>query len=126
MSKLAVAFDFDGVIHNLSDGWRDGEIYGSYNEDVISAIYDLNKMKVPVFILSSRSPKQIVTWWNEQGFKIKADVIPGDDFFFNSTDYIGVTQIKRPAQVYIDDRAINYNGQDRKNILLAAIGKEVE
>lgn len=125
MNKNAIAFDFDGVIHDLNDGWQDGKIYGKINQSVIEAIYELNKMKIPIFICSSRAPSQIVDWWNDQDFKLKAKVISSDSFFFNDTDYIGVTQRKLPAQLYIDDRAFKYTGQDKKGILLAAIGKEV-
>ena len=103
MNKMAIAFDFDGVIHEMNDGWRNGEIYGRINNDVIQAIYELNKMNIPVFICSSR-----------------------DTFFFNDTDYIGVTNRKLPAQLYIDDRAFKYTGEDKKGILLAAIGKEIK
>lgn len=125
MNKNAIAFDFDGVIHDLNDGWQDGKIYGKINQSVIEAIYELNKMKIPVFICSSRAPSQIVDWWNDQDFKLKAKVISSDSFFFNDTNYIGVTQRKLPAQLYIDDRAFKYTGQNKKGILLAAIGKEV-
>ena len=123
MSKSAVAFDFDGVIHKFRDGWRDGSIYDEPNENVVEAIYELNKMKIPVFIFSTRDPSSIVSWWNEQEFKIKAKVVPSDEFFFNNLDYIGVTQRKLPAQLYIDDRAFTYSGQDKKGIILAVIGK---
>ena len=123
MSKTAVAFDFDGVIHKFRDGWRDGSIYDEPNENVVEAIYELNKMKIPVFIFSTRDPSSIVSWWNEQEFKIKAKVVPSDEFFFNNLDYIGVTQRKLPAQLYIDDRAFTYSGQDKKGIILAVIGK---
>ena len=126
MSKEAIAFDFDGVIHNLDDGWKNGKIYGDINDEVIKAIFELNKMKIPVFICSSRAPSQVVEWWNNQDYKLKAKVIDKDTFFFNDTDYIGVTQRKLPAQLYIDDRAFKYTGEDKKGILLAAIGKEVK
>lgn len=127
MNKNAIAFDFDGVIHNLSDGWQGGKIYGSVNEDVLDAIYELNKMKIPIFICSSRAPSQIVEWWNKQDFdklKLKAKVIDSDTFFFNDTDYIGVTQRKLPAQLYVDDRAYKYTGETKAGLILAAIGKE--
>ena len=124
MSKNAVAFDFDGVIHDMSDGWKNGEIYGAINQDVIAVIYELNKMKVPVFICSTRAPNQIVEYWNSQDFRLKAKVIPSDVFFFNDITYIGVTQRKLPAEIYIDDRALTYTGQSKKDLLMLIIGKE--
>lgn len=126
MSKTAVAFDFDGVIHNMSDGWKNGEIYGDINQSVIEAIYELHKMKIPVFIFSTRAPSQIVEWINKQDLRLKAKVVDKGTFFFNDLDYIGVTQRKLPAQLYIDDRAFTYTGQDKSKILLAVIGKEVK
>lgn len=124
-NKTAIAFDFDGVIHKMNDGWKDGSIYGDYNQEVINAIYELNKMKIPIFICSSRAPSQIVEDWNNRGLRLQAKQIKGDTFFFNDTDYIGVTQRKLPAQLYIDDRAYQYTG-DKKSILLAAIGKRID
>ena len=122
--KLAVAFDFDGVVHDLFDGWRDGTIYGNPNEDVIDAMKELVKMKTPVFIISTRSPFQIVEWFNRKDFGMKAKVIPSDVFFFNDLNYIGVTNKKLPASLYIDDRAVTYKGQSKKDILLLAVGKD--
>lgn len=121
MSKAAIAFDFDGVIHDLSDGWKNGEIYGAINQEVIETIRELNKMRIPVFILSSRAPNQIVEALNDLDLGLTFKTIPSDVFFFNELDYIGVTQRKLPAQLYIDDRAINYTGQSKKELLLYII-----
>ena len=123
-NRLAVAFDFDGVIHNMYDGWRDGSIYGSPNLEVIEAIKDINAERVPVFIFSTRSPFQVVEWWNRQKFGIEARVIEFPTFFFNDTDYIGVTSKKLPASVYVDDRAEKYVGQNKNEILRLVIGKD--
>lgn len=41
----------------------------------------LNTMKVPVFILSTREPKQIKEWWDKQGFSMKAEIINSDETF---------------------------------------------
>lgn len=62
----AVAFDFDGVIHKYSKGWQDESIYDEYNPGVLDLILLLNTMKVPVFILSTREPKQIKEWWTRK------------------------------------------------------------
>lgn len=118
MSKNAIGFDFDGVIHLIPEGAKIGEINGELNREVIETIYELNKMDIPVFVFSSRAPSQIVDWLNKQGLKLEARVIDSNTFFFNDTDYIGVTQRKLPAQLYIDDRAFNYSGQTKKDLLL--------
>lgn len=121
MSKAAIAFDFDGVIHDLSDGWKNGEIYGTINQDVIETIRELNKMRIPVFILSTRAPNQIVEALNDLDLGLTFKTIPSEVFFFNDLDYIGVTQRKLPAQLYIDDRAITYTGQSKKELLMYII-----
>lgn len=99
----AVAFDFDGVIHKYSKGWQDGSIYDEYNPEVLDLILLLNTMKVPVFILSTREPKQIKEWWDKQGFSMKAEVIEPNTLFFNDLSFVGITRTKLPAQIYVDD-----------------------
>ena len=114
----AVAFDFDGVIHKYSKGWQDGSIYDTYNREILDLIIILNTMKVPVFILSTREPKQIKEWWDKQGFTLKSEVIEPNTLFFNDLEYVGITRTKLPAQIYVDDRAYQYTGQTVKEFLL--------
>lgn len=108
---LAVAFDFDGVIHKYSDGWKDGSIYDKPNTDVIKLMDILMKAEIPVFILSTRDPNQINKWWEKQDFPMSSTVINDDCLFWNRTEIVGITRMKLPAQLYIDDRAYNYHGQ---------------
>lgn len=110
----AVAFDFDGVIHKYSKGWQDGSIYDEYNKDVLDLIVIMQKLNIPVFILSTREPMQIINWWNKQSFWTKAVGISDNEKFWNDTKFIGVTNKKLPAQLYIDDRAFCYKGQNVK------------
>lgn len=114
----AVAFDFDGVIHKYSKGWQDGSIYDEYNPEVLDLILLLNTMKVPVFILSTREPKQIKEWWDKLGFSMKAEIINSDETFFKELSFVGITRTKLPAQIYVDDRAYQYTGQTVKEFLL--------
>ena len=109
----AVAFDFDGVIHKYSEGWKDGTIYDDENQDVVDFMEYLMSVNIPVFILSTRDPKQIIEWWNDNvkiEFPIKE--IDENTTFFKNTDYVGVTNRKLPAQVYIDDRALKVTTKD--------------
>lgn len=114
----AIAFDFDGVIHKYSKGWQDGSIYDEYNGDVMDLILLLTVSKIPVFILSTREPQQIKEWWDKQGFTLSAKILDDNVKFFNDTEYIGITNKKLPAQVYVDDRGYKYTGQTVKQFLL--------
>lgn len=113
----AVAFDFDGVIHKYRNGWQDGSIYDEHNEQVIELIRILQKMGIPVFILSTRSAVQIKKWWEAQEFGIPCSIISDDTFFWKDTEVVGITNRKLPAQVYIDDRAYKYTGQSISDFL---------
>lgn len=114
----AIAFDFDGVIHKYSQGWKDGSIYDEYNPEVMDLILVLTKIDIPVFICSTRSPKQIKKWWDKQGFTLKAEVIKSKYQFWKEVGIIGITNKKLPAQIYIDDRAYQYKNQTVKEFLL--------
>ena len=113
----AIAFDFDGVIHKYSKGWQDGSIYDEPNWEVFMLMILLASNGYPVFILSTRDPKQIEEWWNKQGWLLRAKVIDSDVTFYNDYKYIGVTNRKLPAQLYIDDRAYSYTGQSAEDFL---------
>lgn len=114
----AVCFDFDGVIHKYSQGWKDGSIYDEADPKVLNLMLFLQKSGIPIFICSTREPSQIISWWNKQGFWADAVGINSNVTFWKDTNFIGVTNRKLPAQLYIDDRAYRYNGQTVKQFIL--------
>ena len=114
----AVAFDFDGVIHKYSEGWKDGSIYDEPNMEILDLILLLQLAHIPCVIISTREPNQIKEWWDRQGFTIIAKPLCFETKFFNDCAYVGITNRKIPAQLYIDDRAYKYTGQSVKEFLI--------
>jgi phosphoglycolate phosphatase-like HAD superfamily hydrolase len=59
---ITIAIDFDGVIHEYSEGWGDGSIYDPPITGSIEALNNLVGLGYNIFIFSSRSSKQIKRW----------------------------------------------------------------
>ena len=108
----AICFDFDGVIHLYRKGWRDGSIYDEPNWEMIDLMKLLQQKGIPVFICSTRDPEQIIEWWIIKKIPLYARTITPGDLFWSDISTVGVTNRKLPAQLYIDDRAFRYDGQD--------------
>ena len=100
--KKTICFDFDGVIHKYSGGWRNGEIY----DEPIDGVRDfINNIKDKYYIVISSArindgymePHKVVdkiyNWMNKH------------DIYFDR-----ITGKKPIAKAYIDDRAIKFSG----------------
>lgn len=105
-----IVFDFDGVIHKYSEGWKDGSIYDEANQGIINIMKKLMNEGYAVAIVSTREPIQISEWWNKQNFPMKAVPYTNGQKFYNDTNYVGVFNYKIPAVMYVDDRAICFDG----------------
>lgn len=103
-----IALDFDGVIHAYSKGWQDGSIYDGEIEGWREYVGDLQKNGCSVAIMSTTEPEQIYLWLKERG--VECEVMPFEMKFWNRTDCIGITNRKIAAKMYIDDRAVKFNG----------------
>ena len=114
----AVCFDFDGVIHKYSKGWQDGSIYDECNKDVLELMLVLQKIEIPVVICSTRNPVQIKEWWDKNILYPKTTLVANGEKFWNNTDFVGITDTKPIAQLYIDDRAYKYTGQTVQQFFL--------
>jgi hypothetical protein len=130
----SIAIDFDGVIHKYSKGWLDGSCYDDEVEGVFKAIAMLMQ-NYTVFIFSTRKPRQIKKWllerimeqdfgdnpnnpadWSGKKHGFGCEVIPFWVKFWNKKNVLGITKRKLPAMVYVDDRAMRFDG-DWSNII---------
>lgn len=109
--KKTISFDFDGVIHLYSQGYKDGTIYDTNIDHSIATIHALLQDDHSVFILSSRDAEQIQQWLTERYPELKTEIIADRTKFWNKTGVVGITNRKLPAHVYIDDRALTFRGK---------------
>lgn len=122
--KHAIAFDFDGVIHKYRNGWQDGSIYDEADQEVVRLMLRYMRAGYPVFIFSTRSPRQIERWitnFEISGIPEFDDMVPFNEWvpvrkipfwkkFWNKTGVLGITKRKLPAAHYVDDRAVLFTG----------------
>lgn len=111
-----IAFDFDGVIHLYSKGWLDGTIYDTFIPGSIETIKHLMET-YSVFIMSSRRSQDIEKKLNEVYPEIKTQVISDYTRFWNKMGVLGISSRKLPADVYIDDRALRFEGVFNKEFI---------
>jgi adenylylsulfate kinase len=103
--QKTIAVDFDGVLSDYR-GWQGDKMLDPPLPGAIEWIATLVDKGFAVVIHTTRNPDLIRTWletWfaSEYGNKSEAATIPAR---------IKVTNIKPPAWVYIEDRAICYRG----------------
>lgn len=97
--KKTIVFDFDGVIHSYKSGWQGIDVIPDPPVDGIKEVIDeLRNKGYEVVIVSTRSAyptgKFAMLEWLTK-YDIMVDKI---------------SDIKPPALVYIDDRAITFDG----------------
>lgn len=89
-----LAIDFDGVIHDYSEGWRGGEVYGDLVPGTAEALRQLSKnYKLVVFTARFNLP-------DVHAFLHRKRI----EHLFE-----GVTNVKPMAVAYIDDRAFHFD-----------------
>lgn len=96
--KKTIVFDFDGVIHKYSRGWQDGSIYDEPVSGIKDIINKLRKENFEVIIVSTRCSTEqgiaeMIEWLNR--YDIEVDRVQKE---------------KPPALIYVDDRAIRFDG----------------
>lgn len=109
-TKKTIALDFDGVIHDYTDGWRNGEIYGAATPGAFETIEALLERGYAVFIHSSRDPQHIQSWLpTQKGWRFATEIILPDRRFWDVPNVVGITDRKVPAAIYVDDRAHKFD-----------------
>ena len=100
--KKTVVFDFDGVIHSYTSGWKGATIIPDPPvEGIEQALIDIRNAGYEIAIVSTRSALPsgriaVINWLDK----------------WNLLEYVDrVCTEKPPAIVYIDDRAIRFDGK---------------
>lgn len=99
--KKTVVFDFDGVIHSYTSGWKGAtDIPDPPVDGIYSALKEIHEAGYEVIIVSTRCSYPcgtiaIESWLDKWGLDQYVDK---------------VLKQKPPAIVYIDDRAICFDG----------------
>lgn len=114
---IILSLDFDGVIHKYSEGWKDGSIYDEQVTGAIEFIAEMMwKHQWSVFVMSTRNPHQIKDWFEKVAFKpnserpFKVTVIDDNIQQWTEKCNLGITNRKLQATMYVDDRAITFDG----------------
>ena len=113
--KPILCLDFDGVIHDYKEGWKNGEIYGNATPGFFAwALKAVDVFQLVVYSSRSKDPdggrqmREAIGKWSIDA--IQSGEVPG------STDWsrlFGVLQFaseKPPAFLTIDDRALTFVG----------------
>ena len=101
-SKKTVVFDFDGVIHSYKSGWQGIDVIPDEPVPGIrEAIAEIRAAGYDVVVVSARCNKlagveAIYKWLDDNNIEVDR-----------------VASCKPPAEAYIDDRAIAFDGNPK-------------
>lgn len=105
--KPTIAVDFDGVIHEYSQGWKDGSIYDIPKKGVKEALERLSK-KYKIVIFSTRNHDRTIKGEMQKNqIKEMSDWLDKHEIPF---DAIHTNCGKPIAKLYIDDNAYRFQG----------------
>ena len=100
MEKQIISFDFDGVIHSYKSGWQGAEVIPDpIVPGIDKVINDLREAGYYIVVVTTRcsysAARAAIRKYLED----------------NNIQVDGITSIKEPCLVHIDDRTICFNGQ---------------
>jgi hypothetical protein len=94
---ITLAVDFDKVIHEYSDGWKNGEIYGGLMEGAVETLSEFKKMGFYIIIYSTRG--NVTSQRKDMEFFLEKYSVPYDVISVGGKPY---------ARCYIDDKALRF------------------
>ena len=106
IKKKRIMVDLDGTIHAYEKGWNNGKL-GSVIKGAKEAIDELHNKGFEIIIFTTRASSEILHK------KISKDKMVSDiEKWLDKNDiyYDDITSEKIEAVMYIDDRAIRFNG----------------
>ncbi len=119
MSKPILCLDFDGVIHSYTSGWRGAKIIADHPVPGVVEFLEQATRSFEVHIFSSRSHQEggieAMRFW--LSFVVRETLSKADGLPRLSTmtpewfDLIQWPEVKPPAMVTIDDRALTFTGE---------------
>lgn len=96
--KPTVVLDFDGVIHSYTSGWQGIDLIPDPPVEGIREAINALRKRYRLVVVSSRCRET-------KGLEATRDWLKE-----NHIDVDGVTYEKEPAIVYVDDRALTFDG----------------
>lgn len=106
--QKTICFDFDGVIASY-DGWKGFDVFGEPNYHTIVCMRNLKNKGYYIIIFTTRPATEKMLDW------LKKNEVPYDEINRNKHNPI-MTSNKPIYHCFVDDRAVNYHGQDHVDL----------
>ncbi|WP_030272998.1 hypothetical protein [Streptomyces sp. NRRL B-24484] len=102
--------DYDGVIHDQNDGWRDGAVYGPPIPGAIEELQNRIAGGWSIAVVTARHHDlhHDVARWLEKHAGLETVVCEKRHAYWHGPKVL-VTNVKCGALAYIDDNAIHFN-----------------
>ncbi len=108
MTKPTLCLDFDGVCHSYTSGWQGIDVIPDEPVEGLDAFLSSVYVQFDITIFSSRSAtaegRRAMAHWFTEHFGTKTAMPPW-------WDHVSFPDIKPPAMVTLDDRAVTFNGE---------------
>lgn len=103
--KQTICVDFDGVLHDYSQGFQGEDVFGDMLPNADIGMQVLKKMGNTLIIYTTRPASDALKEW------LKSNNIPYDYINENPDQPKGSEGCKLIADIYIDDRGIQFYGR---------------